>query len=155
MARPDCPCGFGLKLPLCCGKFIDAHAEPPDATSLMRSRYSAFATGAVEHLWRTLHPSHPDRARPRDEVLLELRRACRKQRFMGLVVIESAPPDAGGMARVLFCARVFEAGRDLSFVELSRFAHDGEGWRYLDGLPAPASRFKDPAALRIATFTAG
>ena len=74
---------------------------------------------------------------------------------MGLSVIESAPPDEAGVARVLFHARVFEAGRDLSFVELSRFAHDGEGWRYLDGLGAPASRFPEPAALRISTFTAG
>lgn len=154
MARPECPCGSGLKLASCCGPVLDGLAEAPDARALMRSRYVAFATGRVEHLWRTLHPDHADRARPKDEVLLSLRRACRLQRFLGLTVLDAAPPDEMGLARVLFHARVFESGRDLSFVECSRFRHDGTGWRYLDGQGAPASRWPDPASLRIETFVA-
>jgi SEC-C motif-containing protein len=131
---------------------VEGRVEAPDATSLMRSRYVAFATGRAEHLWRTLHPGHPDRARPADEVMLALRRACRTQRFRGLTVLDAAPPDAQGYARVLFLARVFEAGRDLSFVECSRFALDAGSWRYLDGQAAPAARWCDPAALRLDTF---
>jgi len=37
--------------------------------------------------------------------------------------------DGEGIARVLFLARIFEKGREGSFVELSEFAHDGVGWR--------------------------
>jgi SEC-C motif-containing protein len=152
MARPACPCGSGAPLATCCGPVVEGRVEALDATALMRSRYVAFATGRAEHLWRTLHPGHSDRARPADEVMLALRRACRTQRFRGLSVLDAAPPDGQGLARVLFFARVFESGRDLSFVECSRFALDAGAWRYLDGQAALASRWRDPAALRLDTF---
>lgn len=50
-----CPCGGGLYgaccLPLHAG---ERHAET--AEQLMRSRYSAFAAGDGEYLWRSWHP---------------------------------------------------------------------------------------------------
>ena len=61
----------------------------------------------------------------------------------------------GRAAQVLFCARVFERGRDRSFVELSDFAHDGAGWRYLAGSAAPVARLgRDPAGLTVDAFAA-
>ena len=38
----------------------------------MRSRFSAFALGETEYLWRTLHPEHPDRVRGHDALVAEL-----------------------------------------------------------------------------------
>jgi SEC-C motif-containing protein len=133
MATRPCPCGSGLPYATCCAPLHDGRREAEDATALMRSRYAAFATKRVDYLWRTLHPDHDDRARPEAEVLRELRAACDEVRYRGLRVIESHPPDAGGVARVLFEARVFRKGRDLTFRELSEFVHDGTGWRYLAG----------------------
>lgn len=105
----------------------------------MRSRYAAFARGEVAYLWATLDEAHPDRSKPRAVVLATLREVTNSRRFPGLDVVDHAAPDHHGVARVLFHARVFEKGRDLSFVECSDFMHDGFGWRYLSGVMAPPS----------------
>jgi SEC-C motif-containing protein len=99
----------------------------------MRSRYSAFATRNVEYLWSTLHPDHDDRARSRSEVLAELAAVCAAHMYTGLQILDRRAADEGGIAKVLFFAKVFRKGRDLSFVELSLFARAEGGWRYLAG----------------------
>jgi SEC-C motif-containing protein len=104
----------------------------------MRSRFSAFALNEAEYLWKTLHPDHEDRARPKDEVIKGIKRTAGRLRYMRLNVLDSDGPDEEGTARVLFVAEVFEKGRDLTFMELSRFQRDEEGWRYLDGETSPA-----------------
>jgi SEC-C motif-containing protein len=144
-----CACGSGAAYAACCGPLHRGEREAADAEALMRSRYAAFALGHVEYLWKTLHPDHDDRARPRDVVLAELRAAARANKYMGLRVIDRRAPDAHGIARVLFGARVFERGRDKSFVEASLFAHDGDGWRYLDG----EGRACEADAIATATMT--
>jgi SEC-C motif-containing protein len=101
----------------------------------MRSRFAAFATKELTYLWRTLHADHDDRARPEDGVLRELREACNTNRYLRLTIVEASGPDGDGVARVVFTARVFCRGRDLSFTERSLFLHDGIGWRYLRGEP--------------------
>lgn len=108
----------------------------------MRSRYSAFALKRVEYLWKTLHPDHPDRAEPEASVLASLRRSATEHRYMGLEILDRSAPDEAGIARVLFHAKVFLKGRDVSFVECSDFAHDGVGWRYLAGVGTTASRLR-------------
>jgi SEC-C motif-containing protein len=107
--------------------------EAPDPEALMRSRYCAFAVGDHHYLWRTLHEDHPDRAYPEADVIAALRQTTQRIRYMGLKVIETHPPDADGVARVLFHATLWEKGKDCSFTELSDFLHDGTGWRYLAG----------------------
>ena len=121
----------------------------------MRSRYAAFAVGATDYLWDTLHAHHEDRARPRAEVVAELAQAGREMKYTGLTVLDRAAPDAEGVARVLFLAKVFERGKDRSFVEVSDFQHDGDGWRYLSGYAVPCALVQgDPRTLTIATFQA-
>jgi SEC-C motif-containing protein len=112
----------------------------------MRSRFSAFALGDAEYLWRTLDARHEDRAQPKDEVVRGLRDASRRYRYMRLTILEAKD------ARVLFLAGVFEKGRDRSFVELSQFAHDGAGWRYVSGASREAGELGDVTALTIDTF---
>jgi len=119
----------------------------------MRSRYSAFALREVEYLWRTLHPEHPDRARPKEELLRELRAVCSAHKYPRLHVLDRQPPDETGKAVVLFYARIFEKGKDRSFVERSEFRHDGTGWRYLTGDGQPASELRQsPETLTLAHF---
>jgi SEC-C motif-containing protein len=118
----------------------------------MRSRFAAFARGAVEWLWSSLHPDHDDRAEPRETVLAHLRSGLAQGlRYEALAILDTRPPDAEGVAQVLFHATVRAKGRDLSFVELSSFAHDGSGWRYLFGVPVRRERLRgDPRRLTIA-----
>ena len=101
----------------------------------MRSRYVAYATGAVDHLVRTLHPAHVDRAIGDEVLRAQLRLACSTYRYMGLEV--RAHEERGDEAFVTFRARVFEKGRDRSFGERSRFARVDGAWRYLDGATEP------------------
>jgi SEC-C motif-containing protein len=124
---------------MCCGPLHKGEREAADANALMRSRYAAFVVGNADYLVRTFHRDHPACAIGEDELRRDLVRAVRTQRFMGLTILDATPPDDKGTARVLFVARVFERGQDLSFVELSSFEHDGTGWRYRDGklLDAP------------------
>ncbi len=130
MAAEDCPCGTGRKLRACCRPFHDG-AEPPAPESLMRSRFTAFAIGDAEYLWRTLHSGHPDRARQQWEYVADLRRSRQALRFARLRVL-----DRDGN-RVLFHAEIYERGKERSFLELSTFERDGNSpgapWRYLGG----------------------
>jgi SEC-C motif-containing protein len=93
----------------------------------MRSRFAAFALGDAEYLWRTLHPDHAERALVKEAVIRRLKDASRALKYMRLTILDAKD------TRVLFLAAVYEKGRDRSFVELSSFAKDGVGWRYVAG----------------------
>lgn len=56
MSNDLCPCSSGLALSSCCGRY-HAGARAPDAVSLMRSRYSAFALGLTDYICSTTHPA--------------------------------------------------------------------------------------------------
>lgn len=147
--RPEaspCPCGSGAAYRSCCKPYHEG-AEPPDPERLVRSRFSAFALGEGAYLARTLHPRHEAHARGED-LARELSHARRTLRYRALEVHDVEIE--GDRARVLFTARVFEQGRDRSFIELSRFERTREGWRYLDG---DLSRASD-APKTIAAFDA-
>ncbi len=126
-----CPCSSGRPFSACCQPLIRDGVEATTAEALMRSRYSAFALGEVEHLIRTLHPEHPDAALPHDALRATLKGACRAYKYTGLSVLEHRTE--GEQATVVFRAKVFDRGRDLSFTEASMFARTAEGWRYLSG----------------------
>src|SRR6195952_1088520 len=52
-----CPCGSAETFDACCGRYLGADGvAPPTAEAVMRSRYTAFVRGDVEHLLRTWHP---------------------------------------------------------------------------------------------------
>lgn len=147
-----CPCGSGSVYGACCAPYHRG-AEPEDAERLMRARFAAFAAGELDFLYRTLHPDHDDRRRPKEEVIAHLAEGLSSLRYKRLDVLDTRPPDEEGVAQVLFLATVWQRGKDLSFVELSSFAHDGEGWRYMFGAPVARARIAgDPLRLRIATF---
>ncbi|HEY1695184.1 MAG TPA: YchJ family metal-binding protein [Polyangiaceae bacterium] len=151
MSAKACPCTSGLAYAACCGPYHRGEREAPTPEALMRSRFAAFARADAAYLWRTLHADHEDRARPEAEVLRALRDGARAHRYVRLTILEAR----GDL--VLFRAGVFQKGRDVSFVELSRFAHDGVGWRYLSGEGRAASESDpgDPNGLTIEAFAAG
>ena len=156
MAAKDlCPCRSGKPYKACCEPFHRGAREAPDAEALMRSRFAAFAKKEAAYLWRTLHPDHEDRQRPEAEVLRALHASAGTFRYAGLAILDTRPPGEDGIAQVLFLARLFEGSNDRSFVELSDFAHDGEGWRYLRGTLRPARAIPgDPMRLTIDAFRA-
>lgn len=52
-----CYCGNSVSFQNCCEPYIKGIANAPTAEALMRSRYSAFATGAADYLVNTTHIS--------------------------------------------------------------------------------------------------
>jgi SEC-C motif-containing protein len=131
-APKQCPCWSGAGYDACCAPYHRGEREAPDPVRLMRSRYAAFALGEAEYLLHTLHKDHEDHGMPRGELLRMLRGSKEKRRYTSLRILDERR--SGRTAEVLFCAGVTEAGKDVSFVELSDFEHHGTGWRYLSGI---------------------
>lgn len=150
----ECPCCSSAPYATCCAPYHHGEREAPTPRALMRSRYAAYAIKLAPYIYRTLHATHADRQRPESEVMREIRDATSTLRFMQLAVLDHEDPHTDGLARVLFYARVFEKGQNRSFVELSDFLHDGEGWRYVRGLQVAASRAHAPEQLDIPKFRA-
>lgn len=140
----DCPCHSGVRYAACCKALHLGRAPAETPETLMRSRYAAFALGLGDYLVDTLAAAHPDRARPRPALVRDLGSTRATHRFMGLRVLFHQ--ETGDEGEVLFHARIFVAGRDRSFVELSRFVREGSAWRYLAGDARPASFFGDALA---------
>ena len=112
-----CPCLSGLPYPECCGRFHDG-APAPTAEALMRSRYTAFATGNVAYLLETWHPSTRPRA-------MELDADTRWYRLDILATTAGGPLDTTGAVE-------FEAFyRGGSQREHSGFIREGGRWFYL------------------------
>ncbi|GAB3184882.1 hypothetical protein GCM10027292_05720 [Hydrogenophaga aquatica] len=98
-------------------------AQPaPDAEALMRSRYTAFVQGRVDHLLATWHTS----TRPA-ELTLEP-----GVKWLGLEVRDHRVIDEDH-AEVEFVARSRVAGRGQRLQERSRFVREGGRWYYVDG----------------------
>lgn len=53
----NCFCGASVSFENCCEPYIKGSKNAPTAEALMRSRYSAFATGAADYLMNTTHSS--------------------------------------------------------------------------------------------------
>lgn len=104
----------------------------------MRSRYAAFALGLGTYLVATLASDHADRAVPAAELARALGRVRERQRFMGLQILAtSGGTDGSDEGEVLFHARIFERGEELSFAELSTFRRENGAWRYASGITLP------------------
>lgn len=154
MAKSDpCPCTSGRPYGDCCAPLHEGLREPQEGEELVRSRYAAFALAKVEYLVKTLHEDHPDRSKPHDRVELALKTASASFKYMGLSILESEPRDRDGACRVLYLARIFRRGQDVSFLELADFLADAKGLRYRNGRTADAVGMRTPPpGLTIATF---
>lgn len=120
----DCPCGTGATYEDCCGAIHAGRRPAATAVALMRSRYSAYALGLADHLWRTWHPS----TRP---AVVELDAALA---WTGLVIEDTtggrAWDDAG---TVRFAASWTSGSRTGVLRETSRFAFFDGAWVYVNG----------------------
>ncbi|ARP69447.1 hypothetical protein LK07_06315 [Streptomyces pluripotens] len=138
MTTRSCPCGLPRPYDACCGRFLSAprtrsvgaaaptgSAAAPTAELLMRSRYTAFATGDVEYLLRTWHP----RTRPGR---LELDPTMP---WTGLEILGTAGGSAFHTTGTVTFRASYPGG---SLHERSRFERLDGTWVYVDGdFPEP------------------
>ncbi|WP_188746117.1 YchJ family protein [Marinobacterium zhoushanense] len=126
--RP-CPCGSGRLFSACCEPALTGVAPAATAEALMRSRYSAFALGAVDYLIETLAP---EKRQPGEAELLT--EQTQVTTWTGLTILDTqagGPQDPIGV--VEFEAR-FDSGPDRGVLhERSRFRRENGRWLYVDG----------------------
>lgn len=112
-----CPCGSGQPYDACCGPLHRGARTAATAVELMRSRYSAYARGEADYVFRTWHP----RTRPDD------------------ITLDDAPAWSGleihghGEDWVEFTAYWSGPGAPGSLHERSRFEQRAGRWLYVDG----------------------
>jgi SEC-C motif-containing protein len=134
MNDPHCPCGRRdargrARAYAACCEPIHQGQPAADAEALMRSRYSAFVLGRIDHLQRSWHAS----TRPAEPLTLD------PARWLGLEV-RAHRPLAEDRAEVEFVARFRLGGRAVRQHERSRFVREQGHWFYVDGddLSVPA-----------------
>lgn len=122
----SCPCGSVAKYKKCCGVYHRG-ALAPDAVTLMRSRYSAYAACLPEYIMRTTHPQCPQFEPDTSAWAASIAHFCRSTQFLKLDILAVAP------TRVTFRATLKRGGRDTSFCETSDFVQEGGRWLYRSG----------------------
>ncbi len=126
MAR--CGCGTDRDAAACCDPIV-AGAAAPTALALMRSRYTAYARGAIDHLVAT----HDAATRAALDVAA-MTRWSRDTIWLGLAIVAT---EAGGaddeIGVVELIARGATAGVPFAHRERSRFRKVSGRWYYVDG----------------------
>lgn len=124
-----CPCGSGNSFADCCGPALSGTQPAPTAEALMRSRYCAFAIGAVDYLLDTVAPEK--RQEGDAELLAEQTQVTT---WTGLKIISTRMgKECDDLGEVSFEAR-FQSGPSKGILrEHSRFRREAGLWVYVDG----------------------
>ena len=131
-----CPCGSGIALVDCCGKWHQGQPAP-SAERLMRSRYSAYTLGLIDYLVATTLPAQ-QAALDRDS----MRAWSLGSTWLGLEVEGSELIDTH--AFVTFTARWHDGDGEHRHRERSAFVQQAGRWYFIDPtVPLKAGR-NDP-----------
>ena len=119
-----CPCGSGGSYEGCCGPLHDNRVQAGTAEELMRSRYSAYAVGRLDYVFRTWHPqTRPDEI----EVTPGLT-------WSGLSIRRVEAGEPGDDEGVVEFEADYQTAEGRGVMrERSRFTRRGGRWVYLDG----------------------
>jgi SEC-C motif-containing protein len=135
-----CPCGSGTPFANCCEPVIKGTRESESAEELMRARYSAFVTGAIDFIVASTH------SRTRKEIDLDfIREWSETSKWQGLEILEVKQVNEN-KAFVSFEARFNQGGEDQRHREKSTFEREDGQWRFVTGdeLKNPTVRYETP-----------
>lgn len=134
-----CPCASGQPLDQCCGRY-HAGVAAPNAETLMRSRYSAYALGLIDYLLTTTLPAQ-QAALDRQAISAWSLGST----WLGLTV-ESAQsiPGEPEHAYITFIARWRDADGEHSHRERSAFVTNAGRWYFIDPTVELKSGRNDP-----------
>lgn len=124
-----CPCGSGKPFSFCCEPAIAGRKPAASAEALMRSRYTAFALGAIDYLINT---TASRKRSPQDAELLS--EQTQVTTWTGLVILHTeagSPRDKTGT--VEFKASFDSPEGSGILHERSRFEREQGLWVYTDG----------------------
>ncbi|WP_372760073.1 YchJ family protein [Litorivivens sp.] len=124
-----CHCGSTTSFEQCCQPLLNGKAFAPTAEALMRSRYSAFVTGAVDYLLQT---SASESHEPDERALLE--NSCKNTRWLALHVLDTEHgSEIDGKGIVEFAAFFQTGGSPEQLHERSAFEKRDGQWIYVSG----------------------
>ncbi len=134
--RPNapCPCGSTHKFKKCCRPLLMG-AKAPSPEALMRSRYTAYATGNVRYILHTTHPQGPHFRHDVEQWSAEVQAFSQGTSFDGLTVHTTRT--VGDQGWVHFEVALTRHGEDQSFAENSAFRRLDGQWLYFSGEPRP------------------
>jgi SEC-C motif-containing protein len=130
-----CPCGSGRVYEDCCGPYIERKASAPTAEILMRSRYTAYAKGAVDYIVDTCV-----RDEEHDIDVDATRKWSEHARWLGLRIVgteKGGETDSEGS--VEFVATYVQGGLREEHREVSSFVRKDGRWLYDSGEVRPAT----------------
>jgi len=136
-----CPCGSGQDESACCGPIL-AGAPAPTALALMRSRYTAYVRGAIDHVVATHDPA------TREEIdVPAATRWSEDTTWGGLEILGTERGGEGDDEGVVeFVVRGVTSGAPFAQRERSTFRRDDGRWYYVGGdvRALPARRAATP-----------
>lgn len=138
--KQTCPCGSGSIFADCCEPIINGTRASETAEQLMRARYSAFVTGAIDFIVNSTH------SRTRKEVDREfIREWSQTSAWHGLEILETKEI-SDDKSLVSFEARFTQNGQDQNHRERSLFEREDGEWRFVTGdeLKNPTVRYETP-----------
>jgi len=121
-----CPCGSGKKYKKCCLRYHKG-ALAPDALTLMKSRYSAYAADLPDYIMKTTHPDNPDFSFHLTSWRKSIESFTRQTEFLNLHIVDFIPSEEE--AFVTFTATLSSG----ILREKSRFLKVSDRWLYVDG----------------------
>jgi len=136
----SCPCGSGAPFDACCGPIIEGKRESETAEQLMRARYSAFVTGAIDFIVSSTH------SRSRKEIDMSyIRQWSETSTWRGLRILETKVVN-DNKTFVSFEAHYTQDGKDHNHREKSLFERENGEWRFVTGdeLKNPTVRYEGP-----------
>lgn len=126
----NCYCCSDKNFEDCCEPFIKGVSKPKTAEELMRSRYSAYATVAVEYILRSTHPSTRKYCKP--DKIEDWAKTSNWQKLEVLSTTGGAAKDKKGF--VEFNAYYAdENGEPKIHHEISEFRKEPGKWFFYDG----------------------
>ena len=135
-----CPCGSGAPFAACCEPIIQGTRESETAEELMRARYSAFVTHAIDFIVASTH------SRTRKDIdLAFIREWSETSTWRGLEILETRHVNEN-KAFISFEAQFTQADGDHRHREKSLFERENGQWRFVTGneLKNPTVRYETP-----------
>ena len=135
-----CPCGSGATFGDCCEPIIKGTRESETAEELMRARYSAFVTHAIDFIVASTH------SRTRKDIdLTFIREWSETSTWHGLEILETKQVNEN-KAFVSFEAQFAQGDEVQRHREKSLFERENGEWRFVTGdeLKNPTVRYEAP-----------
>ena len=138
----NCYCGSGKQYEDCCGRFHSGKLNATTATALMRSRYAAFACGAVDYILKTEKLKTPNQKQ-------DLEAWCTVTKWKKLEIIDASHGNETDKTGTVTFIAFYEEQEVLhQLKETSNFVKEEGKWFYIGG-NAEFKEVRDPQLKQV------